>query len=558
MLARGIAWAVRSDDGMTFLMTLLVVFFVSMMLLAFLFTSQGGVWFAANDRNSTIALNLAEAGVQEALNRIRVSGVGGAGTFTNSLANSAASPHSTGTVTLEAALATNPTIVPVLSVAAYGGITRATRVLVQAAYQTGFGNAVQAPLVVFQGDTSAMTGDTYSLSSVTFQNYQNSPAPASGASATNLISPQVMAGSDVTTQGSGPGDFFFECANDSTTEVAPTPCLRQTNLPVNWHPDTPQGMPSADFAAVMLQWQGSNANLPSGVQVVEATQNGAGVTYTSAGTYTPTYWTALTATAGQVMLIVDTSGPFCVNGASVTAGVCGGLGTVYGNVSGGGAVERYLDWGLVADDLSRPTATTFFQAPTCAACDAGAPNGDQNGVRYVSPIPAIDVLGVACSNNLAPGFSAFFNASGDGTACATPPTIVGSGAFTGTQNNPEFLVIDDGAPGGTGVTITGSGSATGCADNFASANWGVIVVTGDVTLNNFSFDGVIYALGSVYSQGHTYIKGGVFSATPWTTQVDQLGGTLTVCGGASVGVPMAATFFNFTAMSWVDRPAGQP
>ncbi len=165
---------------MTFLMTLLVVFFVSMMLLAFLFMSQSGVWFAANDRNSTIALNLAEAGVQEALNRIRVSGVGGTGAFTNSLASSAASPHSTGTVSLEAALATNPTIVPILSVAAYGGMTRATRVLVQAAYQTGFANAVQAPLVVFQGDVSAMTGDAYSQSSVTFQNYQDVPRTGLG------------------------------------------------------------------------------------------------------------------------------------------------------------------------------------------------------------------------------------------------------------------------------------------------------------------------------------------------------------------------------------------
>jgi len=557
---RAAGWesAARSDAGMAFVMTLLVVFFVGMMLFAFVFTSQSGVWFAANDRNSTVALELAEAGVQEALNRLRVSGVGATGTFANSLAASAAAAHSSGTVTLQAPLAINPTIIPILSVAAYGGMQRAARVLVQAAYQPGFGNVVQAPLVVFQGDASAITGDTSSLASVTFQTYQTSPAPASGATATNLISPQVMAGTDITTQGSGPGDFFFECANDSTTEVAPTTCMRQTNLPINWHPATPQGMPSADFTAVILQWNGSNANLPSGLQVVQATQGGVGVTYTSAGTYTPTYWTTVAATAGQVLLIVDSGGPFCVNGASVTAGVCTGLGTLYGDVSGGGADERYLDWGLVADDLSRTTAVAFFQAPTCATCNAGGPNGNQNGVRYVSLIPPVDVLGIACNNNLAPGFSAFSNVSSDGMTCAAPPTLIGSGTFTGTKSNPEFLVIDNGAPGGAAVTITGTGRATGCSDAFASANWGVIVATGDLTLQDFAFDGVIYTLGNVYTQGHIYVKGGIFSGTPSTTQVDQSSGTLSFCGGASVSVPMAATFFNFTPMSWVDRPAGQP
>jgi len=543
---------------MAFVMTLLVVFFVGMMLFAFVFISQSSVWFAANDRNSTVALGLAEAGIQEALNRLQVSGVGGTGTFTNSLAGSAAAPYSSGTVTLQAPLATNPTIFPILSIATYGGIQRATRVLVQAAYQPGLGNVVQAPLVVFQGDASAITADTSSLSSVTFQTYQTSPAPGSGATATNLVAPQVMAGTDITTQGSGPGDFFFECANDSTIEVAPTSCMRQTNLPINWHPDTPQGMPAADFTAVIVQWTGSNANLPRGLQVVQATQGGVGVTYTSAGTYMPTYWTTVAATAGQVLLIVDSGGPFCVNGASVTAGVCPGLGTLYGDVSGGGADERYLDWGLVTDDLSRATAATFFQAPTCTACNAGGPNGNQNGVRYVSLIPTVDVLGIACSNNLAPGFSAFYNVSGDGTTCAAPPTLVGSGTFTGTKGSPEFLVIDNGAPGGAAVTITGSGSATGCSDTFASANWGVIVATGDVTLQNLAFDGVIYALGNVYTQGNIYVKGGIFSAMPSTTQVDQLSGTVSFCGGASVNVPMAATFFNFTPMSWVDRPAGQP
>jgi len=225
--------------------------------------------------------------------------------------------------------------------------------------------------------------------------------------------------------------------------------------------------------------------------------------------------------------------------------------------SGTSTCTRFLDWGLVTDDLSRGTATTFYQPPTCTTCNNGVQNGYQNGIHYIPTIPTINVLGAACQRNEpAPGFSAFYNTTADGLTCANPPTQTGSGTFTGTQSSPEFLVIDDGSPGGTQVTISSSGTATGCSDNFASANWGVILATGDINLQNFTFNGFIYTQGNVYSHGHVLVRGGIFSAQGSQQQIDALG-TLQFCGGVTV-LPLSPMFYTFSTVTWQDRPAGRP
>lgn len=554
-------WGGRGERGTALITALIMLTVLGMFLFAFQTMNQSELVFAGYSRGSTLALSAAEAGIQEGIKRLNLFGATpGTTCFVNSMtsgatcAGSTSSPNAN-TVAYQAAFNNNPNVFPILSIATVNGATRAVRILEQAIFQAGFSTVIYGPRITFQGDTSPTTGDVYSQSSMNFQTYAKSPQPAAGATATNLVQPQVMAGSWIDTQGAGPGHFTAECTSGSVTEVAPTNCARGAN-PVNWHPATPIGMPAADFDAIIDAWNGGLGSLPLGVSVVQATQSGTNLTY-SPLSYTPPYWSQVSGANSKIFLVVSNgTGTFCVNAANSqvrATGSCTGQWNTYGSATD---TVRYVDWGLVSDDLNRATASKFFQPPTCTTCAGGNPNGNQNGIRYMPIVPTINALPYACTVNMpAPGFSAFYNTTADGLACPSP-TQAGSGTFTGTKSSPEFLVIDNGAPGGTQVTLGSSGTATGCSDNFASANWGVILATGDLNLQNFTFNGFIYTQGNVYSHGHVLVRGGIFSSQSSQDQIDTLG-TLQFCGGAAV-MPLTPLFFTFSTMTWQDRAAGQP
>lgn len=579
--------------GVAFITVLYVVFALGMMLFAFAFLSQNEVGFAAYNRNSTIALGLAEAGAQEAVNRVKAFGVtlgplpagspcprAAVNAFSNSLAAGAPGQGAGGTVVYGNLFQSEPSVFPVLSCATFGGAQRWVRVLVRATTKTGFGRIILGPQVTFQGNAQPVAGDTYSQTSIVFQQYSKSPPPASGATATNLLSPQVLGGTTIGVRAGGPGTYTYECANGSLTEVAPTPCPgggRSSGLPVNWHPMTPAGMKSADFNTVVQQWVTNPSQIRGyGISVTQATQNGAGVTYTPVS-YRPAYWSIGAQNYNGQVLLVTASQPFCVNStagqvqqASGNPPVCPGGYTYYGsNVSGTNYTTRYVDWGLVQDDLTRQNPTTFFAAPTCTSCVNNGPDGNQNGVRYIPLAPVLNVLAQACTQNVNPGLNVFDNAIGDPSAptCTNPPTQTISSTnvtFTGTQNNPEFLVIDNGPPNGTVVHINGSPQGPGsCSSNFASYNWGVIMATGDIDLTaNMVFSGFIYTPGNVISHGTVVVNGGIFAAGTQSnaSQVNQVDtfGTVNFCTGSSSIVVLSPTFYNFSQVSWQDRPLNQP
>ena len=594
--------ALASERGTALIIAVMMLAIMGLFLVGFQAMNNSELQFGGYSRNSTLAFDFGEAGVQEGMKRLNLFGaIPGATCFVNSMVPTATCSGGTafnpnaGTVVYQAPLAANGLIFPILSLASYGGATRAVRVFVQAIQKAGFANAILGPQVTFAGDASPITGAVYAQTSVSFADYRKAPECASGATPTNLIGPQVMAGTTLI-DGSGPnqtppcgtpvnavGTFTSECTGtDANAEVAPTPCPqgRSTDgggnvLPYNWHPATPIGMNKTDFTAIVTA-----STLPPGLSVVTATQNDVAVTDTSNGTYTPSYWSG---SSGPVKLIVATA-PFCVNPSTrqiqmVTpvTGTCGAGWTYYGNQVGGVPyTTRYLDWGLVSDDLSRTSAQTFFQPPTCAACINGNPNGRQNGIRYVpilpllwgsSPLPTFAQY--ACTQHEPPPGANVFDQLNvlDGISCASPPTTTittTSAIFSGTKSAPESLVIDNAGIGVVQVTgsIAGNNTLTCSNTNFDNYNWGVIVATGDIDLQaNFVFTGYIYTPGNVTSHGNVLIQGGVFSANSGSSsasvnQVDSLG-TVNFCSGSSTQF-FSPQFYTFSAVSWQDRPASSP
>jgi len=585
---------VGDSRGFAFITGVFVVFFVAMMLFGFMFFNQNEAGFAAFGRNSAEAFWLAEAGMQEGLNRLSMTGVvPGSASFVNSLAgsgNCGANPP-VNCVIYQAALQNNPSVFPILSTATYSGTQRAVRVLERIAFKTGFGNIMYGSSMLFQDDVQPVTGDMFSQSDVTFQDL--APICASGATATNLPSPQVLSGTTITmnsSSGQAPcgstssslGTFTTECADGSLTEVAPTSCANHggrgssntgDGLRVHMHPMTPSGMTSANFTTVVTACPppGTSCLGSLGITVAQATQGGTGVSYTSAGTYTPSYWSSIPATNGQVLLITA-SQPFCVNAAASSVvlpsppvtGTCAAGYTYYGNQTSGTAhATRFLDWGLVTDDLSRATATTFFQPSTCTTCNGGNPNGLQNGLRYIAILPPVNVLAMACQQNLNPGTNVFDKVNqGDGVTCANPPTsTINSTAvtFTGTKTNPEALVIDNAGFGA--VTITGSlpgGPGPTCASaNFDTHNFGMLVATWNIVLgSNLIFTGFVYSQGQVTSSADLALRGGLFSNNTART-VTTLTDDFAFCGGSNLQV-INPTFNNFTTITWQDRPSNKP
>ncbi len=598
----------EGERGTALITALIMLTVLGMFLLGFQTMNQGELAFAGYGRNSTLAFSLAEAGEQEGIKRLNLFGaVPGTTCFVNSMASSmvsgvincsgSTSSPSANTVVYQAPLSSNNLIFPILSLASYNGGPRAVRIFYQAIYKAGFANAIIGPQVTFSGNASPITGDAYAQTGVSFAQYQKAPLCASGATATNLTGPQVMAGTTII-DGSGPaqtppcgsptnavGTFTSECAGaGATTEVAPTPCptgraldtTSSYSLPVNWHPTTPVGMNSSDFTAIVTA-----SSLPVGLSVVTATQNNVNVTYTSAGTYTPTYWSG---SPGPVRLIVATA-PFCLNPSThaiqiVTpvTGTCSPSWTYYGNqVSGTAYTTRYFDWGLVTDDLSRSTAQTFFQPPSCTTCNGGNPNGRLNGIRYVPMVPTLwggagqpTFAQFACAQNVPPPGTNVFDQvnAGDGITCALPTSLINTtnGTFSGTKSAPESLVIDN--AGFSQVQLNGSiagNSTLTCSNtNFDNYNWGIIMATGDIDLQaNFVFTGFIYTPGNVTSHGTVLVRGGIFSSnsgssTGQVNQVDSLG-TVNFCGGSNT-VPLSPLFYTFSpvAGTWQDRPLGQP
>lgn len=572
---RRLARTAHDSRGVAFIFATFVVFAVGMMLFAFVFLNQNEVGFAVFNRNSTQALGLAEAGVQEAAKRLAMfGGTPGSTQFTNSLSSGTVG---SGTVTYQAAFQNNPQIFPILSVARFAGVSRGVRVLTRTTFKSGFGNALVAPSINVQSDVFTTTGETYSQGNINFQS--NAPQCGSGASATNLVPPQVMTGTTILGQGASinsqcgssaiNGTYTYECASGSLTEVAPTPCPRSSDgsgnlLPYHMHVMVPIGMAFGDFNTVVTA-----GSLPPGISVVQATQNGVGVTYTSAGTYTPSYWTSVPSTNGKVMLIPATQ-PFCVRAspasvvlpAPAITGTCPAGYARYGNNVGGTANRtRFLDWGLVQDDLSliRPVAQTFFQPPLCTAPCANP--GNQNGIRYIPILPPINIIAEACVQHVNPGTNVFDQVNlGDGVSCTNPAvtTITSTTVtFTGTKSNPEALVIDN--AGAATVSLTGSlPGMPSCTSSFDSYNWGMILASGNLSLpSNFAFSGFIYTQGSLNVQSGMSVQGGVFTP-PANNALTNLQGDMNFCGGTSLKTSLFATFFNFTTMTWQDRPANKP
>jgi hypothetical protein len=566
----------RRERGSALISALLMLTVMGLFLFGFQTINHNELLFAGYSRNSAIAFGIAEAGAQEGIERAKLFGLTpGTTCFVNSLTPSATCGGSTtnpnvDTVVAQAWTAANPSIFPILSLASYNGATRAVRILIRESLQNGFGRTIVGPSVNFQGNTGLVTGDTYAQTSVFFQgNYTATPQPPYG----------VLAGTTIALNGTMPGGaglytYTYECASGSLTEVAPTNCARsvggswplQVTLPSNWHPMTPTGMPAADFNTV-VQWAAANPGqaTTAGVSVVQATQNGTGVTYSPAS-YTPPYW-SLSGDNSKVLL-VTASKPICVNTSGGTVAAATGTppacaaGTYYGsNVSGTNYAMRFVDWGLVQDDLTRDPSATFFEPNTCSTCNNGGPDGNANGIQYVPILPAINVLAHACTSDVTPGSTVFDNAISDPLAPSCTGTISSTSvSFTGTQSAPEALVIDNGAPG-SGHTVTINSNVGDPCSSLGNGGWesGVILATGDISLNgNTALIGFIYTPGTLSIQGNASISGGVYSAggSGSSAQVSE-GGNFAFCGGSGQMV-QSPIFYQYAPISWEDRPNNKP
>jgi hypothetical protein len=596
---------VPGERGSALISALLMLTVMGFFLFGFETINQNELLFAGYSRNSTVAFNLAEAGAQEAVARLAMTGapLGGTSSFTNSLA--AATAGASGTVAYQASLASNGSIFPILSTATYSNATRKVRLLANIVFKPGFGDISSSASFNTPGSMFASTSDAYTISVAVLNSPASAPQCVSGTTATNLLSPQMLAGAWMqlghgsftssyctpTTYASG-GTFTYECASGSLTEVAPTGCARATDghagetVPVNWHPMTPIGMDSTSFTT-LVTWMAANPTTAAsyGLSMAQATQNGTGVTYTSAGTYTPSYWHTIPSTNGKVELVVATQ-PVCIdtasNSASLPAGGTCSSGYVFigckANCANANATVRYLDWGLVQDDLSRAQATTFFQ-PGPTGC-TGSACGLQNGIRYIPLFPFLwndlaQFAQIACGDNIV-GANVFDRAVADGVSCGSPTTTVSctSCTFTGTQSSPESLVIDNGKTPygtpqsrGTNVTIkpdaahTPASSQLNCGANFANWSWGNIIASGDLTFNtNMIFTGFVYTTGSVsVPSGNVIFRGGVYAVNILgTTEDTDVTDPLQNCGGSDIPFALNPSFTSTRVLSWEDVPANQP
>lgn len=590
--SRELEWRMFAGEtrGMAFIMTLFVLFSVGMILIGFVFMTRNEAFLASRSRNTQIALGLAEAGAQEAMARLRMYAIKpGSGSFSNSLAStSPLSPSGTlsnppcppstqaNSVNYQAPLTLggqNLSIYPVCSTATFAGVQRTVRMYVLATFKPGAANVIFTPQANFQADAKPVSGDSYTQGSIVFQS-GNVPQCAAGTTATNLLSPEVFAGTSIDWQSVVPGcgqsgasfpggGYKSECtaASDPTSaEVAPTPCPGaggRNDLPYNFHPLTPIGMSQADFITVL------NNVPPPGVSIVQARQNGVAVVYPTPGSYPPSR-------ANDVWLI-NSTGQFCVNSASnivatATGGNCPGAlaptgpWNLYGDSTG--LQTRFIDWGLIAADTTSGTATKFFQP---AMCTAPCPNpGYQNGIRYI-PLPVnIDVQSKACNVNVNPGTNVVDNTAGVALSCGAGITVINSTSvtFTGTKSNPESLIILNNAGPANAVSISGSPTPgalpTSCTPYswFDTYNWGQILATGDITVgSSIGFAGFLYAKGNITFNSDSAIWGAIYSPTGANaTKFLTLNSTTTFCGGSQLSM-LNPLQMNFSQYAWQD-PTG--
>jgi len=671
VLASLVASAHGEERGVALILVLFVIFALGMMLFSFAFMTQSELGFAGLNRSSVEALNLAEAGAQEAIQRININGLPSSPptTFTNSLAST--TPGATGTVTFQPNMLAAPSLMPVTSVATFAGIQRKVRVLINTnpnpwQYQL-YGYQVN-----FDGNTTPTTGnDIYSSGTVEFENWPFSPLCAAGASRTNLISPQIMGAAFIYAESpaanqvppcgapNNAGTYFSECQDLNSyltsiqkgiapsppeptgaiwgyfSEVAPTSCLADgksaisneaggftflplsvpENIPVNWHPMSPQGMNATDFLTVVNAWANGKgaAMLPVAggptLNVMAATQtNTAGtkatVTYSPAY-YVPQYYTnypALTGWSGVTqkgnLMLIAAMQPFCVIGTPTNPPPAGSVylatmtnpgpycptgGNYYGYNggtanSGGGSSDdvgtlpipgRFVDWGIVSDDIARAVPSTFFGT------------GQQNGIRYIPKYSQTSIASYACQKIVNGGHAVYDNlVAAVPLTCPAPTVNVSSTTqtFDGSQANPEAMIIANGPPGnGMQVTLSftsapsapAPGSPPACLTTaqFNSGNWGVILASGDLVLNgSFIFSGFIFAQGNVAMGGgsqNMWLQGGIMTqptTTPPTGGIMNLNNKSSfvgLCGGLppSLGSPL---FGNFAPVTWEDVPLTVP
>jgi len=639
LIRRGIA---GEAEGMALITTLGVLFSVMMMLSAFVFLTRNEAFLASRSRNAAIALDLAEAGVQEAVARLSLyTVVPGAGTFNNSLTStsslspSAASPACPPSATANSVAFQAPltwagqdlSIYPVCSTASFGStfasaaVQRTVRTYVLGTFKPGAANVIFTPQVNYQSDVRYVSGDSYSWGFINFQS-NNAVICAAGATATNLPPPQVFAGtyvfwsSPVAGCGASGANMFYqyECASNSMTEVAPTPCARTTTLPYHFHPMVPRAMPQADFITML------NAALPSGIFIKQATQNGVGVGFTTPAAVRPGAPGCSTgpnlyncypntvnggvAALDKVWLItaegtgVPPNYQFCVNATVGTVVPYPGSGAcpnppanLYGDppppAQGGPAcppgvaqcssMARYIDWGLVQADINKPNspATTFFQPPMCTMpCPFP---GLQNGIRYIAQPMTINVQALACKTNVNPGTNVVDYWGAPNPGCSAPITTVNAGTvtFTGTKSNPESLIIlnrDPVTQATSPVQIIGSPAPSptvqfNCSPKsyFDGYNWGQILATGDLTITtNLVFSGILYAQGNITFNADAAIWGAILSPPPpgATSQTQFLtSNNATVFCGATQVTVLNPLQMNFSQFAWQDptpAPTGTP
>lgn len=597
-----------TPHGMAFITTLFVLFSVGMMLVGFVFMTRNEAFLATRSRNSAIAMDLAEAGAQEGLARMSLyTIVPGTSTFTNSLA-STSSLSPTGTlssqpcapstaaqsVTYQAPLiwaGVNLSIYPVCSTATFGstflsaGSQRTVRAYVLGSFKPGASNVIYTPQVNYQSDVRAVSGDSYGWGFINFQS-NNAVICSGSATATNLSPPQVFAGTyiwwDSPVGGcgsSGANKYYpYECANNSMSEVAPTPCARTATLPYHFHPMVPRSMPQADFLTIL---NASAASLSTaGVSITQATQNAVGVPFTTPTAVRPSCSTPPCYTSSTVdkVMLVNATGQFCVNSAAGTVGAyvsgfcLNAPATLYGEVtpcvlpagvSSCSSITRYLDWGLVQADTTARSATTFFQPPMCSApCPA---SGYQNGVRYIPPPLTIDVQSLACRQNVNPGTNVVdWWGAGNNPGCSGPGITVHNAAsetFTGTKSNPESLIVLN-AGAGNAVQILGSPSPSptvqfGCspASYFDGYNWGQILATGDLTVTtNLVFSGMMYAKGNITFNADVAVWGAIYSPPQANPTSFLTNNNATVFCGATTVTVLNPLQMNYSQFAWQDAP----
>ena len=205
-MPRGVVAMLRGpvgERGSALITALIMLAVLGLFLVGFQTLNMNELVFAGYSRDSTLALNTAEAGVQEGWKRLNLFGATpGTTCVPNSMVSGATCSGSTtspnaNTIAYQPPLLSDSAIFPILSLGTTYGAPRGVRIYVKAVMKAGLGDIILGPQVTFQGDASPITGDTYADLSIVLKQMSKSPSPGPGATATNLVSPQELAGTTV-------------------------------------------------------------------------------------------------------------------------------------------------------------------------------------------------------------------------------------------------------------------------------------------------------------------------------------------------------------------------